>query len=50
MTPAAPMPVSWRFVLFGVVAGLTAGAYATQSAIGPRGQAAFGVVLTKKTV
>src|SRR5262245_8890970 len=39
-----PMPVAWRLVLLAIVAGLTMGAYVAESEIGPRGQAAIGIV------
>jgi len=38
-----PMPWGWRIALLGVVAGLTLAAYAAETAIGPRGQAAIGI-------
>jgi CNT family concentrative nucleoside transporter len=40
----APMPMAWRLGLLALVVGLTAGVYLTESEIGPRGQAAVGIV------
>jgi CNT family concentrative nucleoside transporter len=40
----APMPLVWRLGLIAVVVGLTTAAYLAESEIGPRGQAAVGVV------
>src|SRR5262245_56192996 len=39
-----PMPPSWRLGLIAVVVGLTAAAYAGQGVVGPRGQAAVGIL------
>jgi CNT family concentrative nucleoside transporter len=39
-----PMPWVWRIALLGAVAALTTAAYLTESEIGPRGQAAIGIV------
>ena len=42
--PPAGTPLSWRFGILAVVFGLLGIAYLTRDVIGPRGQAAFGVV------
>jgi CNT family concentrative nucleoside transporter len=40
----APTPLSWRAIILACVAGLGGLAYATHGVLGPRGQAAFGIV------
>ncbi|MFO0938896.1 MAG: nucleoside transporter C-terminal domain-containing protein [Gemmataceae bacterium] len=44
MSPVAKTPVTWRAVLLGFIVLLTTGAYFSVSTIGPRGQAAAGIV------
>lgn len=44
ISASAPMPVSWRLGLLGLIIALTGIAYVTRSTIGPRGQAGIGVL------
>jgi CNT family concentrative nucleoside transporter len=42
--PIEPMPVLWRLALLACVVGLTTAAYLSQTNVGLKGQAAFGII------
>src|SRR5437660_12833939 len=44
MSPVAPTPLVWRLVIGAVVVALATAAYWLQQPLGPRGQAALGIV------